>query len=318
MLHIPANYEQINQTVSHYVPYDVKVCDNKTYGYWFNALLEKTQSVIEFENLPNTWRGDVKDFLYYCLFKFGYVATFKSSEFGNSFQPATLNGMNFYYQPSMAVVSNSALNSALELEIGKDCELIKLTPFYKGIWDLIGYYAEKLSSLDTAINMSIINNKVPFILGAKNKPMAQMLKKIMDKVNGGEPLVIYDEIFREDGSKIKSGESPFSAFDRDHLKNSYITTEQLQDFQTILNSFYNEIGIPTVPYQKMERMVDKEASSQEKASSARLSVWYDCLEESFVKVNALLGTNIKVSLRFKNSMDGGEKNELSESDNNRI
>lgn len=315
---IPANYETINLNTSHYIPSDVKVCNNLTYNYWFTTLLEKLQSVIEFEDLPDTWRGDVKDFLYYCLFKFGYVAVFYNSQFGNSFQPATLNGMTFYYQPSKAIVSNPALESALELVIGEDCELIKLTPFYKGVWDLISYYAEKLSSLDTAINMSIINGKVPFILGAKNKPMAQMLKKIMDKVNGGEPLVIYDEVFREDGSKVKAGESPFSAFDREHLKNSYILTEQLQDFQTILNGFYNEIGIPTVPYQKMERMVDKEASSQEKASSARVSVWYDCLEESLIKVNKLLGTNIKVSLRFDDKTDGGESNELSDSDNNRI
>ena len=318
MIKLPANYEKINQVTSSYIPSDVKVCNNLTYGYWFITLLEKLQSVIEFEGLPETWRGDVKDFLYYCLFKFGYVATFNIPEYGKSFQPATLNGMTFYYQPSNAVISNPALDSALELKIGEDCELIKLTPYYKGVWDLIGYYAEKLSSLDTAINMSIINGKVPFILGAKNKPMAQMLKKIMDKVNGGEPLVIYDEVFREDGSKIKSGESPFSAFDREHLKNSYILTEQLQDFQTILNAFYNEIGIPTVPYQKMERMVNSEAQSQEIASSARLSVWFDCLQESLIKVNKLLGTSIRVSLRFKDDKDGGESDESSEDNNNRV
>ena len=251
------------------------------------------------------------------MFRFGYVAVFKTDEYGVAFQPANISGLNFYYQPNLATISNPAFKEALELNIGEECELIKFTPFYKGIWDLIGYYAEKLSSLDTAINMSIINGKVPFILGAKNKPMAQLLKKIMDKVNGGEPLVIYDEVFREDGSKIKSGDSPFSAFDREHLKNSYITTEQLQDFQTILNAFYNEIGIPTVPYQKMERMVNSEAQSQEKASSARLSVWVDCLEESFKKVNEMFGTKLKVKLRFKEGEEV-KANEPSESNDNRI
>ena len=33
--------------------------------------------------------------------------------------------------------------------------------------------------------------------------------------------------------------------------------DKLRDIQTVLNSFDNEIGIPTVPYEKKERMVEK-------------------------------------------------------------
>lgn len=315
----PFDYEIINRYEGSYFPSNVKPCDNLTYRYWIRALVQKAQSVIELKNLPPAWIGAPKDFLWLCLFRLGYVAGWPDINFGPAFQPCGLSGQSFYYQPVFADIDNPAFEKGLHLEIDKECVIIKLTPDYRGIWDLICYTAERLSSIDTAIQMSIINNKVPFVMGAKSKPMAQMIKKIMDKVNRGEPLVVYDDVFTESGSskQIKASDNPFTVFDREHLKNSYITTDQLKDAQTILNNFYNEIGIPTVPYQKMERMVNEEAQSQKIASSARLAIWMDCLTDGFDKFNALCGTNIKVTKRFEPE-EGGESNELSDSDSNRI
>lgn len=313
----PFDFEAINRVEGSFFPSAVKPCNNVTYRLWVRNLIQKAQSVIELKNLPKQWVGDPKDFFWLCLFRLGYVAAWKTEKFGPIFQPCGLTGQSVYYQPTKATVSNPALGD-VELEIGKDCELIKLTPDYMGIWDLITRTAERLSTLDVAIDMSIVNNKVPFIMGAKSKPMAAMIKKIMDKINRGEPTVVFDEVFSDtnSGKQLKTSDNPFSVFDREHLKNSYITTDQLKDAQTILNQFYNEIGIPTVPYQKMERMVNEEAQSQKVASSARLAVWLDCLTDSFDKYNDMFGTDIKVVPRFLT--EEGESNELSESNDNRL
>ena len=312
----PFDYEAINKIEGSYFPSVVRPCNNLTYNLRVRSLLQKLQSVIELKNLPESWVGAPKDFLYLCLFRLGYIAAWKDAQFGPIFQPCGLNGQNVYYQPVMATISNPAFPEGKELTIDKDCVIIKLTPDYMGVWDLICEYAEKLSNLDNAIQMSIINNKIPFVMGAKNKGMAKMIQKIMDKVNRGEPLVVYDDVFTEGNSKqLKSSDNPFSVFDREHLKNSYITTDQLKDAQTILNMFYNEVGIPTVPYQKMERMVNEEAQSQKIASSSRLAVWMDCLTDGFDKFNKLAGTDIKVVKRF--DMEEGA-DELSESNSDRI
>ena len=90
-----------------------------------------------------------------------------------------MNGYDFYYQPTEAIISNPRYDA--RLKIGEECEILKLTPDYFGIWDIISYYSEKLSVLDNAINMSLINNKFAFLLGARNKAAGEALKKMLDK-----------------------------------------------------------------------------------------------------------------------------------------
>lgn len=292
-MYTPLNYDQINVLAGTCNPSPVKAYNNKTFAYWERSLFQRACSVVVSE-LPEDWTGTVKDFLYYCLFRFGYLPIFERPEVGFTFQPAGLSGYDWYYQPTTAIVSNPLLSESLELKIGKDCELLKLTPDFMGVWDIISYYAEKLSTLDNAINMSLINNKFAFILGARNKVAGQALKKMLDKINKGEPAVIYDMKLLNDPT---DKEEPFQVWERKgSLKESYLTTEQLQDFQTIINSFDAEIGIPTIPYQKKERMVTSEADSRQNDSKARATIWIECLQSSADKVKKLYPD---ITLNFK-------------------
>ena len=303
-MYTPLNYDQINALAGSYNPSPVKAYNNKTYSYWERSLFQRATSVVVSE-LPDDWKGTIKDFLYYCLFRFGYVPIFERAEVGKTFQPAGLSGYDWYYQPTKAIVSNPLLKESLELKIGTDCEILKLTPDFMGVWDIISYYAEKLSTLDNAINMSLINNKFAFILGARNKVAGQALKKMLDKINKGEPAVIYDMKLLNDPT---DKEEPFQVWERKgSLKESYLTTEQLQDFQTIINSFDAEIGIPTIPYQKKERMVTSEADSRQNDSKARATIWIECLQSSAEKVKKLYPD---ITLNFKLRYEQEEEDEL--------
>lgn len=294
MSYVPLNYEKINIAAGTFAPSQVKAYNNKTFAFWMRSLFQRACSVLEF-SLIDDWEDDKKDLFYYCLFKYGYIACFDSSEYGKSFQPATLSGFDFYYRPTRAIITNPALKKSLDLKIGDECAILKLTPDYRGIWDILEYYAGRLSELDNAINMSIINNKFPFILFGRNKAAAEGLKKVIDKVNQGEPIVVVDQTLLNDKN---DKESPFQFWDRNNLKSSYLTSDQLRDLQTVLNSFDCEIGIPTVPYQKAERMVESEADSKKIDAVARATVWLESLTRSFKSVNELLGTDMSVSLRF--------------------
>lgn len=306
MNYFPLNYQQINVAAGTYNPSNVKSFNNKTYAFWERSLFQRACSVVQFE-LPEEWQGSVKDFFYYCLFKFGYVAVFETDKLGKVFQPCTLNGYNFYYQPTEALISNPLYSD--KLTIGEQCEIIKLTPDYFGIWDVISYYAEKLSTLDNAINMSLINNKFAFLIGARNKTAGEALKKMLDKVNRGEPAVIYDmKLLNDPQDKAE----PWQFLERKNLKESYLTTEQLMDFQTLLNNFDTEIGIPVLPYQKKERMVVSEAESKIIDATSRSVVWFDTLSSCIGVVNKHFDMNIGVSLRYnpnKVPENGGEADE---------
>lgn len=305
-MYFPLNYEKINIGAGTYNPSPVKAYNNLTFNYWYRWLFQRATSIFDF-TLPEEWQGNVKDFFLYCIFKFGFVAVTKTNDYGYIFQPCTLSGYNLYYQPTRAIITNPAYKA--DLKISDQCELIKLTPDYFGVVDIIAYYAEKLSTLDGAINMSLINNKFAFMLMAKNKPMAEALKKVMDKINKGEPTIIVDQKIFND--KV-DGDEPWQFLDRPNLKQSYLTTDQLQDFNTILNNFDAEIGIPTIPYQKKERMVTSEAESRILDSSAKSIVWYECLQSSIEKVNKLYpDLIIDVKMRYDENRikDGDVDNE---------
>lgn len=300
MRYTPLNYNQINAAAGTYNPSMVKSYNNRTFAYWERSLFQRACSVLEFD-LPDDWQGSVRDFFFYCLYKYGFLAISRNDEYGTFFQPCTLKGINFYYQPTNVSINNPAYEA--DLEIGKDCELLKLTPDYMGIWDIITYYAEKLSVLDNAINMSLINNKFAFLLGARNKAAGEALKKMLDKVNKGEPAVIYDMKLLNDPT---DKDVPFQEWRRDDLKSSYLTTDQLKDFQTILNNFDTEIGIPTIPYEKKERMVTSEAESKVIDSVARCIIWFDTLQSSIDKIKDLYpDIKLDVNLRWEEVYNNG-------------
>lgn len=313
MEYIPFNYDQINLGQAYYTPSNVNVVNNASYALWQRALFQRASSNLIF-NLPEEWQGNVRDFFMYCLYRFGYIAVFKTAEHGTIFQPGTLNGYNIYYQPVDVTISNPGLPMVNRLTIGKDCELIKLTPDYKGIWDIISYYAEKLSTLDNALNMSLINSKFAFMLAAKNKNAAEALKLMLDKINEGQPAVVYskDALMPNDPDDKEEPYQLISAVK--DLKSNYITTDLLMDLQTILNNFDAEVGIPSVPYQKKERLVTAEAESRVLDSTSRSTIWKDCLESSIKKVNAMFGLDISVELRYNpdemvDSQDAGTEEE---------
>lgn len=297
----PLNYDQINNINGHLQPSMLKYCNSITYAYWQRSLYQRAISTIDFKGLPDTWEANVRDFFYWCIFSYGYVGVFNTDEFGLSFQPGSLYGIDFYYQPVEFIVANPLLNK--RFKIHEECELIKLCPDFRGIWDIISYYAMLLSALDSGINMSIINNKFAYLVGAKNKAAAESLKKIFDKINAGEPAVIFDNNLLPQDPDSK--EEPWSFLERSNLKQSYLTTDQLMDRSTLLSSFDAEIGIRSVPYQKKERLVTAEAESREQDSTARLEVWKATLDSSLELVNKMFNTKITAELTYERSDELG-------------
>ena len=163
--------------------------------------------------------------------------------------------------------------------------------------------------LDVSINSSIVNSKFAYLLGAKTKGAAQALKKLLDQINKGEPAVIYDSRIFDDPSS-KGDVSPFQTWFRDAMKNNYITSDLLQDFQTILNDFDREIGIPTIPYEKKERLVQSEAESTEIDAKARSIIWIETLDSSIKEVKQLFpDITLSARLRYGKIENGGDVNE---------
>lgn len=300
---LPFSYWDIDLTAGFYKPSTQKSYNNQTFAYWARALFQRASYAIKF-TLPDEWDNDRKGIFSWWLYMNGFLGIFRTEDYGLIFQPGTVYGHDIYYQPTNFIVCNPYFKNAesLDLKIGEDVALIRLSPDLLGIGDIIDFYARKLADLSLSVDMSIINTRFAKILGARNMAAAETLKKILDKVNSGQPAVITDTKLLDDRTDKAA---PFQEFGIDHLKENYITDMQLRDMQTILNAFDCEIGIPTVPYQKQERLVDYEARSKQAEAIARVTVWVETLNACFNAANKMFGTALKAELRQEGGSEDG-------------
>ena len=264
------------------------------YLYWFRSLLHKIDSSIVWKNLPEGWSND---FFTLCLWSRGFVTVFESprqdlKQYGEVlFQPCHLSGFDFYYQPTTCSVANPRYQK--NLTVGKDCEILKLTPDFLGVFDIINYYASKLAEISKSIDVGLINTKMPVILTANNDAQAETLKKVYDKVQAGESLVLWKQT-GEDSEEVMPRKDPFESWSQNY-KETYIVHNLLEDMQLILDSFYTEIGLP-VAVEKKERLVTSEADFASAQSQARISCWYETITESLEKINKHFKLDIGVEL----------------------
>lgn len=285
---------------------------SKEYQYHFRSLLQKIDSALIFKGLPEDWS---QDFFLLCLWALGYVAIFKSERFAKNeynlvFSPATLAGYDFYLQPTKAFIQNPLYQK--ELTIHKDCELLKLTPDFGGVFDIIDHYATQLAELTKGVNVGLINAKMPLVLTASNASQAETLKKIYDKVQTGESLVVWKDQTQQFGEVIPR-KDPFEVWNND-FKQTYVVSNLLDDYKKIMDMFYTEIGLP-VAIEKASHALDQEADFQAAQSQARIACWVQTLNESFKYIEETFG--LKLEVKYAREDDVSRTGESSESDEDR-
>ena len=276
----PLDYEAINTYQGTYSPVGTVENDLTTH-YFFRALYQRALSIIDF-GLPTEWN---KNYFKNVLFGTGFIGIIPTAEYGTIPQICTLTGYGLFLQPRKLLVSQPLVR--YEGEIGKDCELIRLTPDYRGICDIIEHYAVQLSTAFTSVKSSLVNSRLAYLAFAKNKQAAESLKIVLEKISAGDPAVIINKILK--GEDL-DGDSPLfiEAYD---VGRNYITDRLLEDMRNILNDFDREIGIPIID-DKKERRVIPEINMLISDAGSRLDTWTECLRESIDRVNSMFDLNI--------------------------
>lgn len=304
----PYNYNELNMMVSSYEPNTLHTCDNGRFLFWQRSLFQRVESIFEIDGIPNAWKGRNKNFLDYLLIAFGFCVVSKDDQHGLYFSPASLSGRSLYYQPTTAIINNPVF-AGRKLTINKDCELLQLTPDYLGLYDTINYYAEQLALADTAISTSLVNSKIPYILGGKTKGVVQAIKKLLDRVNEGNTATFFDSRILD--SENSENPDPFHQV-KLFTAGDFITDRLLENHNSLLNMFDNEIGIPSVPYEKKERLISAEVDTKQVDATARCSVWLECLKTSCDIINAHYDTSLVPRLTYndeRTSVKEGESDE---------
>lgn len=286
---VPADYSTINLSNSVRSPSTVHCKNTHMVEYYARYLFQKVVSIFEWEGIPSTWS---MEYFLYNLYAFGFVTVFRTDRFGIIPQWCALKGFNVFYRPTGCIVSNPLISRTVELTIGKNCELITLTPDFRGLLDKVSVYADMMALCMESAAVSLVNSKNAYVFKAKDKATAESLKKMYDEINAGNPAVTIDKTLADENEGM--GWEIFN----NQVGQNYITSNLLEDLRMIENQFCTEIGIPNANYNKKERMNTLEVTTNRAETFAVPSLWLDCLERSLAKVNAMFGLNISVSFRF--------------------
>lgn len=285
---------------------------NAAMDYWTRSLFQRITALIEFDGLPKgsptQYEWD-KDAFKYGLYMLGYQVVFESQTYGLVPQPGRVTGYGLQYQPAGVMVSTPYFQFERPLRIGTECELIKLTPDYTGIYDIITKYAGELKEIDTSIRSAARNSRLAYAMIASSDKSARTMQAIREKIINGDDVIIDEKLLRD---KVNPDQLPWFQYDRD-VKNSYILGDLLDARRTTLVDFYREIGVRMLD-DKKERMLTAEVDAGNAETFIRSEVWIETLKESIDKVNEMFGTSITAKINQPDIMPAETKEEEDSSD----
>lgn len=287
-MNAPYMYDYINAASAQHSPSTVHTKNTELQRFFQKYLLQKAMSVFKW-NLPETWD---RDYFLYVLYCNGYVAVLNTDKFGVIPQQCGLDGYNIYYQPKRALITNSLLKGLKRLDIGTQCELIKLQPDFSGVLDLTGFYSDMMSLSAETAGVNLVNSRLSYVFFGKNQNTAESQKKLFDKIAGGEPAAFIDKALYDP----QSGSPSWIPFQQ-NVGQNYIAGDVLQDLRKWEMMFDTDIGIPNANTDKKERLITDEVNANNVETTTKAELWLEQLQKCCERVNNMFGLNISVEWR---------------------
>lgn len=268
----PYEYQQINLVTSQGSPSTVHAHNTELTRYFMRYLTQR--AITQFKwTLPKAWvRAHADRYLLFVLYAWGPVAVFNTDKYGVIPQGCTLSGYNVFYQPRRAVVANPLIRGAKELEIGRNCCVMSLSPDWCSPIDKIAYYADMMALTVEAAAVNIVNSKLAYVFAANNKASAETFNKMFDQINAGNPASVVDKsMFNDEGDPL------WQTFTQ-NLHENYIAPEQLETLRAIERQFDTDFGIPNANTEKRERLISSEVMSNQQEVRTLGALWLDNLQ----------------------------------------
>lgn len=284
----PFSYQEYNTCNGLVTPSTTHVSGTGLSLFFQRYFLQRMQSVLKWE-LPDSWS---KNYFLNVLYVWGWIGVVNTDKFGTICQGCGLRGYDIYYQPTHAVISNPLLTGILEPRIGQNCELIRLTPDYRGVYDIISYYGDQMALAAQALAMNLVNSKMAHVFFTGSKNGAETMKKMFDKIMAGNPAVVVDK----DMTSV-DGTPNWQLFVQ-NLSQNHISPQLLEEMRYIQNMFDTEIGIPNANTSKRERLITDEVQANNVETLSKTALWLEYLKESVDKVNKMFDLSISVDWRF--------------------
>lgn len=248
---------------------------------FFNQTLNKTLRMFEYEDLPLPVIQFEKQ-----LQVNGYTVVFEHNDmlYCNA---ASLAGAekSAYGEPTQALVNIPALQLSKTFELGKDAVLIKNDFLMTGLKPII--LSKGTQIIENRLTMYIKNvlSRTPFTITASSDKSILSAQTFVNRLIDGELAVIGEDNFLKDVdvSSLNQAQGSFM--------------QDLINYQTYLyGQLYNELGLPSLTFEKSERMNEKEIDSQTATIRPLVDNMLECRQKGLDEMNKLFNGNSKIEL----------------------
>lgn len=248
---------------------------------FFNQTLNKTLRMFEYEDLPLPVIQFEKQ-----LQVNGYTVVFEHNDmlYCNA---ASLAGAekSAYGEPTQALVNIPALQLSKTFELGKDAVLIKNDFLMTGLKPIL--LSKGTQIIENRLTMYIKNvlSRTPFTITASSDKSILSAQTFVNRLIDGELAVIGEDNFLKDVdvSSLNQAQGSFM--------------QDLINYQTYLyGQLYNELGLPSLTFEKSERMNEKEIDSQTATIRPLVDNMLECRQKGLEEMNKLFNGNSKIEL----------------------
>lgn len=287
-------YDFINGYESRQQPSNIHLTNTADFHMYFRYFLQKVTSAIIIDNFPEEWEWD---YFMDVLILAGHIGVINTRRFGVIPQQCNPYGYNVFYHPTNIIVTNPVFSASEQTDfvIGDECEVITLTPDWRGCGDIINAYAQRCALVWSDVDVAGALSKLGYVFAAKDKAVAETYKAMLDDIMSGKLGVVTGaKLFDENSNAM------YQLFDNDVSKNFEIVTQGIDAVAKLIQRFDEEIGLPTVQ-EKKERLISSEVNARMPSILSKIELWVDCINRSLEKVNRMFGYTMKARLRH-----GGE------------
>lgn len=248
---------------------------------FFNQTLNKTLQMFNYQNLPLPVIQFEKQ-----LQVNGYTVVFKNN--GMLYcNAAALAGAekSAYGEPTQALVNIPALNLSKTFELGKDAVLIKNDFLMTGLKNIILSKGTQIIENRLTMYLKNVLSRAPFSITATSDKSILSAQTFVNKLIDGEFAIIGEDSFLKDVDISALNQVQANAM------------QDLINYQTYLyGQLYNELGLPSLTFEKSERMNEKEIDSQTATIRPLVDNMFLCRKKGLQEMNKLFNGNSKIEL----------------------
>lgn len=190
-----------------------------------------------------------------------------------------------YGEPTKALVTIPALNLTKTYQLGKEAVLVKNDFLMTGLKPII--LSKGTQIIDNRLTMYLKNvlSRAPFAITATSDKSILSAQTFINKLIDGELAVIGEDNFLKDVNVDTLNQSQTSIM------------QDLINYQTYLyGQLYSELGLPSLQFEKKERINEKEIDSQQATIRPLVDNMLLSREKGLQEMNKLFNGNAEVEL----------------------